>query len=247
MFKKKSNQSVKKIDKKEDLINLFNERIYFGPFSGLKIPENLYDILSLSEILGLYESCLHPIFGDLLNLNVKKAIIVGGNNGYYSAGISYLINPEDFYVFEMDKNMHALIESWYKKNDLKSPQILGEANDSNFLNYQDDVDLLLIDCEGAEETLLNPDKFNWQKKTNIILELHPFYVENLIHLISKRFSKTHEIKLIYDDFQEDDKIQKILSGLNLNIEYPKHPTHRWIMENDKKVFTSGSFMYLKCK
>ncbi len=245
-YKKKSNQSVK-TTKKEELKTFFNERVYFGPFSGLKIPENLYSVLSLSEILGLYESCLHPIFEDVLNKNIKNAIIVGGNNGYYTAGLSYLFNPENFYVFEMDERMHFLIESWYKKNDLKKPHILGEANDENFIEFQDGIDLLLIDCEGAEITLLNPDKFKWQKNTNIILELHPFYVNNLINLISKRFSKTHEIKLIYDDFQEDEKIQKILNGLNLNIEYSKHPTHRWIIENNNKIYTSGIFMYLKCK
>ena len=72
-YKKKSNQSVK-ITKKEELKTFFNERVYFGPFSGLKIPENLYSVLSLSEILGLYESCLHPIFEDVLNKNIKNAI-----------------------------------------------------------------------------------------------------------------------------------------------------------------------------
>lgn len=248
MFNRRKEEKNKiKFDKIENLIQLFNERVYFGPFSGLKIPEELYNILSLSEIMGFYESCLHPVFSDLLNKNVKNVILVGGNNGYYSAGISYLFNPSNFFIYEMNKNMHILIESWYKKNNLKLPQIRGEANVSNFINFQEKIDLLLIDCEGAEKFLLNPDHFIWQKNSNIILELHPFYVENLISLITERFSKTHYIELIYDDFQEDKKIQKILDGLNLNIEYPKHPNHRWIIENNKKVFTSGSFMYLKCK
>ena len=88
-YKKKSNQSVK-ITKKEELKTFFNERVYFGPFSGLKIPENLYSVLSLSEILGLYESCLHPIFEDVLNKNIKNAIMIISN---YKKGI-YARNRE---------------------------------------------------------------------------------------------------------------------------------------------------------
>ena len=141
-YKKKSNQSVK-ITKKEELKTFFNERVYFGPFSGLKIPENLYSVLSLSEILGLYESCLHPIFEDVLNKNIKNAIIVGGNNGYYTAGLSYLFNPENFYVFEMDERMHFLIESWYKKNDLKNT-CLYYTNRYLLISLRVEVEILTI-------------------------------------------------------------------------------------------------------
>ena len=40
----------KKSYSKEILKDHFNERIYFGPFSGLKIPENLYKILIITKI-----------------------------------------------------------------------------------------------------------------------------------------------------------------------------------------------------
>lgn len=246
MFNKKNNTHQSFHDKRQ-LKQLFNDRIYFGPFSGLKIPDNLYDVLSVAEIMGLYESCLHNTFSDLLNRDIKNIILVGGNNGYYTAGLSYIFSPEQYYVYEMDHKMHNLIESWYVKNNMSLPKILGEADDKNFVNFDADIDLLLIDCEGAEKILLNPEKFLWQKRSDIILELHPFYVDNLIALISKRFSSTHEIQLIYDDFNEDGKINQILKGLNMNVLYPQHPTHRWIMEDGKKVFTSGSFMYLKRK
>jgi hypothetical protein len=247
MFKKREIAATRKKINKEELKHYFNGRIYFGPFSGIKIPEELYSILSLSEILGLYESCLHHVFGDLLNKEVKNVVIVGGNNGYYSGGLSYILHPDKLYVYEMDEKMHPQISSWFIKNSLKLPVLLGEANTSNFNNFNEKVDLLLIDCEGAEETLLDPMLFEWQQKSNIIVELHPFYVKNLINIITKRFSLTHEIELIYDDFQEDEKIEKIITGLDLSIEYPKHPRHRWIIEGESKVYTSGLFMYLKCK
>lgn len=244
MFNKSNKKSLQP---KEALREYFNGRVYFGPFSGLKVPISLYKKLSLTEIMGMYESCLHPVFSDLLNKNIKNIILVGGNYGYYTAGLSYIFNPNEFLVYEMEDFMHPYILEWYKNSNLKKPTLLHEANELNFKSLNLDIDFLFMDCEGAEVELLDPQKFNWQKNTNIVAELHPFYVDNLVTIIKSRFEKTHNIELIYDDFFEDDKVSKILDGLNVNIEYNKHPTHRWIIEHDKKVYTSGLFVYLKVK
>lgn len=236
-----------KKDNKESLKDFFNSKIYFGPFTGLKVPDSLYKILTVSEILGMYESCLHPLFSQLFNRKIKNIVLVGGNNGYYSAGLSYLYNPEKLIIYEMFDKFHSIISSWFEKNNLTNYEILGEATIAEFKNWNHKTDLIFIDCEGFEVHLLNPIEFEWQKKADVIVELHPFYIDNLLNIIAKRFCETHEIEIIYDDFTEDEKIDKVLKGLNLNIEYSRHPNHRWITEDNKKVFTSGIFMFLKRK
>jgi hypothetical protein len=236
-----------KKDNKESLKDYFNNKIYFGPFTGLKVPDDLYKILSVSEILGMYESCLHPLFSQLFNRKIKNIVLVGGNNGYYSAGLSFLYNPEKLIIYEMFDKFHPIISSWFEKNNLKNYEILGEATITEFKNWKQKTDLIFIDCEGFEVHLLDPTEFEWQKRTDVIVELHPFFIDNLLNIIAERFNETHEIEILYDDFNEDDKIEKILNGLNLNIDYNKHPNHRWIIEENKKVFTSGIFMFLKRK
>lgn len=232
---------------KDDVAKLFGNRVYFGPFSGLKIPQKLVKVLTLTEIIGLYESCLHNVFSDLLNRDIKNVMIVGGNNGYYAAGLSYIFNPKKLWVYETAVHLHQNISLWFENNNLSTIQLLGEANQKEFNAINDNVDLLLMDCEGFEKVLLNPEEFQWQKKSDIIVELHPFYEENLVQLFTANFSQTHTIQLIYDDFNEDYKVTTILKGLNLTIEYDKHPNHRWISEEGNKVYTSGLFLYLKRK
>lgn len=238
--KKKSNLATK-----EMLIDKIGKRIYFGPFSGIKIPSVLSNMLTVSEILGLYESALHPIFSKLLNNNIENIILVGGNNGYYAAGINYILSPKKISIFESEIKFHNVINSWFIENKMSNYLLLGEANGNEFNKINTKIDFIFMDCEGFEIELLNPELFLWQQKTEILLELHPFYVENLISELVKRFKKTHVVELIYDDFNEDTKIKTILSGLDLNIKYNKHPTHRWIQEKGQKVYTSGVFMYLK--
>jgi len=235
----------KKPVSKDVLIEKVGNRIYFGPFSGLKIPKKLNKVLSVTEILGLYESCLHPVLNELINCNIKNIVLVGGNNGYYSAGLSYIFNPELIKIYETEKVLHEFIDAWYLENKLSKHEINGAATSEEFTKINSKIDFVFMDCEGFEVELLNPSKFLWQKKANVILELHPFYVDNLLSTLCERFRETHEIKIIYDDFNENLKIETLIKAFDIDIEYILHPNHRWIQENGKKVFTSGSFLFLK--
>ena len=79
-------------------------QIYTGPFAGLVIPDILKPSLKLAEALGLYEYALHRFFSDLINKDIKNIMVIGGHKGYYPAGLSNLLRPENMYVFEMDSN-----------------------------------------------------------------------------------------------------------------------------------------------
>jgi hypothetical protein len=231
----------------DSLIEKVGNRIYFGPFSGLKIPEVATKLLTVSEILGLYESCLHCKFEHLINNDIRNVVLVGGNNGYYAAGLSYIFNPISIKVYESDESFHNIINSWFDENNLNNSEISGKATIEEFQKFESNIDLIFMDCEGFEIDLLNPVNFPWQKKSNILLEIHPFYINNLVSTLSSRFRNTHKIQIIYDDFDENNKIDTILNGFELDIKYNKQPNHRWIKENGKKVYTSGVFMFLKIK
>lgn len=202
MFKKLFNSERK--FKKKDFKNFFGNEIYTGPFASLKIPNEVYNYLSVPEILGLYESCLHNSFSILLNHQINKVVLVGGNNGYYAAGISLLLNPEEINIFESETKWHKKIESWFVLNQFSNYKIGSSAEKTNFKKIEK-ADLLFIDCEGFESVLLDPEEFIWQKNANIIVEVHPFYIQNIVNLISKRFKNTHNIELIFDSFDEDKK------------------------------------------
>lgn len=232
----------------EIIAQKIGKQIYTGPFAGLKIPEILIPKMKLAEILGLYESCLHPTFSELINRKIENIMIIGGHKGYYSAGLSNFLRPKKMYVYEMDDAYFPLIETWIEKNKL-SPYIMGkEATKEILENFQDKIDFLLIDCEGAEMFLLQPDKFQWQKNTDVLVEIHHFYDHKIMGTMIERFRDTHEISVIYDDINEDVKINKILSGLGINGSFRGHPYHRWIFdENKRKIITNGVFLYLKRK
>jgi hypothetical protein len=223
-------------------------QIYTGPFAGLLIPDILKPILKLSETLGLYESALHRNFSDLVNKNIENIMIIGGHKGYYPAGLSNLLRPKNMYVFEMDKNFQPYIDAWISTNDLMPYQTFGEAKEEILLDWKNKIDFLLIDCEGAEDFLLQPDKFRWQKETDVLVEIHHFYDNKILGNLVSRFKNTHHLTIIYDEIAENEKIQNILDGLGLKGTFRGQPTHRWIFdENKNKIITSGIFVYMSLK
>ena len=224
------------------------KQIYTGPFAGLNIPEILIPKMKLAEILGLYEYCLHPIFSDLANRKIENIMIIGGHKGYYPAGLSNFLRPKKMYVYEMDDAYFPLIETWVEINNL-SPFIMGKEATTEILeNFNDKIDFLLIDSEGAEMFLLEPEAYKWQKNAYILVEIHHFYNNKIMGTMIERFRDTHEISVIYDDLNEDLKIKNVLSGLGINGSYRSHPSHRWIFDEDKhKIITHGVFLYMKRK
>ncbi|MCU7617831.1 hypothetical protein NZ698_11530 [Chryseobacterium sp. PBS4-4] len=230
------------------VLEKIGNQIYTGPFAGLIIPDILKPILKLSETLGLYESVLHRNFSDLINKNIENIMIIGGYKEYYPAGLSNLLRPKNMYVFEMDKNFQPYIEAWISINDLIPYQTFGEAKEEILLNWENKIDFLLIDCEGAEDFLLQPDKFRWQKETDILVEIHHFYDNKILGNLVSRFSDTHHLTIIYDEIAENEKIQNILDGLGIKGTFRGQPTHRWIFdENKNKIITSGIFVYMSLK
>ncbi|PWS31679.1 hypothetical protein [Pedobacter paludis] len=230
----------------EHLLKKTGGQIYYGPFSGLNIPDKLISELSVSEILGLYESCLFPVWEALLSKQVNNIMMIGGGHGYYSATLSYLFQPNETYIFEANMAYHEMIIEWCKYNKINTPNLFPLATQEILATWEKPVELLICDCEGGESYLLNPLVYTWQLNCDIVVEVHPFIVDNLVSDIIKKFKKSHRIKIIYDDFNEDDKIAKILNGFSLQkLQYDKHPNHRWILKDGAKVFTSGLFLFLE--
>ncbi len=227
--------------------NKIGKQIYAGPFAGLKIPESVSGKLNIYEVLGVYESCIRPFISDLINQSVKDIMIIGGNRGYYAAGFSYLFQPDNLYVYEMDEKFHPLIKSWIEPNNLKDFHIYKKADEESMKSWSQKLDLVLVDCEGAEYDLLDPQKYNWQKEVSMIVEVHYFYNNQILGTLLNRFQKTHHIEIVYDNLDENALIDNFLQQSSIKGFYPKQPWHRWIRKEDKRILTNGVFLYLKPK
>ncbi|RYD96674.1 MAG: hypothetical protein EOP50_06410 [Sphingobacteriales bacterium] len=224
-------------------------QIFFGPFATLRIPEELFPHLTIGEMIGTYESCLHGVINELIVQRPQSVVIIGANNGYYCAGLAYTMRPQRLLAFEMVPRLHPIARSWWECNDLPPMDLQGEATPEVLRNIQAPVDLLICDCEGAEEELLQPEAYTWQKDASIIVELHDFYRPGLTQRLVERFSESHDIRLLQDDPQELELNDKILGAVHpsywlTRFKIPLFPAHRWIQNGKHQMLTAGKFLYL---
>lgn len=229
--------------------NKFGNAIYAGPFQGMLVPSEVHGKLLPIELIGMYESALHKPIGEMVNRDVQDIVMVGGSNGYYPAGLSYLFNPATLAVFEMREYLHEQrIKQWFVKNNLKPYKEFGEATEESFYSIKGNVDLLFIDAEGVEAELVNPSKFEWQKNSDMIIEMHTFFRDRLANTILENVKDTHTVEIIYDSFEEAAKVTAILGLIPETVNVELFPNNRWIgATKETSTPTHGMWFVLKAK
>jgi hypothetical protein len=184
-------------------------RIISGPFKGVQMLEqSSWDPgARASMLLGLYER-------EVLEAIAARAaprrlmIDIGAADGYYAVGVLAAKLFEHVVCYESSEQGRHLIETFARANQVFNRiSIHGEAT----LSFANEVfekaaalemgltALVLMDIEGGEFDLLSEENLNRFARSSLIIELHPFAVEDgqakLVSLIATA-KNTHHMNLI---------------------------------------------------
>ena len=180
-----------KIDNKRKKLSkkIFEEAdgiVQYGYFKGMKLIYNsswgLTDKGSM--ILGFYES---EIVNEIFSNDDKRDIFIdiGGADGYYSTGALFSKKFNKCICFEIEKRSQKVIRKNAIINGVSDNlKIVGGATQESISNIITDLDinmsncLVLCDIEGAEFDLFNESILSMFSKAKIIIEIHPWMVDN---------------------------------------------------------------------
>jgi hypothetical protein len=243
---------------KRDLTNFLFQQwspiIRYGPFRGIALPKT--DTYGVAKILGLYESELHPVFESLPHFQPDVCVNVGSGEGIYCLGLAKLCPPSVPIVgidtseeclsaaqFNVDENVRLglLPADQIRLLGESTPAILEETLASSQRPF------VLMDCEGAEQTLLDPQHVPSLSRSLILVEVHPFVVPGIQQVIQERFSATHRITTIQQGAKnvhlpelrfvhENDKYMLCTEG--------RPETMEWMFLVPHTIPPSGSLHYL---
>lgn len=164
-----------------------------GPFAGMK---HNHRYLDLPTILGTYEIELHEVFDRLRSRDYLKVIDIGGAAGYYAVGMT-LWNPRcSVTAYEANPIYHESIRYLAKLNNVDSRlELQGFCNQNSLNDLGDELGkaFVLVDVEGYEMTLLNPEKVPALRTATILVEVHDCFVEGCTEAIIQRFQNSHKI------------------------------------------------------
>jgi len=180
-----------------NILRVTGNKVFSGPFKGMKLLSSKN--IPTKYLLGTYESELTSTIEELCTKSFDVIVDVGAAFGYYAIGFA-LRNPQSRIVaFEAKRIYHPLIRQAAQINNIEDRvdiQGLCEISSLSSSIFNSKRCLVLMDCEGGENILLDPFKIPGLKECYILVELHRITGVEITEIISKRFEDTHKITKI---------------------------------------------------
>ena len=168
------------------VFNLTNGIVNAGLYKSLKLSKdqnwkNLIDCDLSPKLLGIYEEQVQNKIVQLKkDHDLKYLVNFGSGEGYHAIGLLKNNYFEKCICFEIDKNTREILKKNCILNNVENKiKIFNEAN-FNLVSKELNDDqlkktLFLVDIEGYEFSLYNPDNLNFIKESFHLIENHEDY------------------------------------------------------------------------
>lgn len=174
-------------------------RVMAGPFAGMKYVARSIGSAYEPKLLGTYELELHPLVTNLCARKFPLIINVGAGEGYYAVGMAMRCPSANVIAFEGDHAGQELIRQAAQLNGVGDRvTIKGMCAPDDLAEFLTVIvpSLLVMDVEGGELSLLQPETIPALADCHILVELHDFIHPGLSAEIEARFRLTHRIEII---------------------------------------------------
>ena len=176
--------------------------VYSGPFVGMKYIKDSWFGSYIPKVLGIYERELHGALKTAIARKPGLIVDVGAAEGYYAIGLCRLLPDAKHIAFEIAPEAREMMAELATSNGCKGKlDIRGECDPAaleSALAGSENV-LAIIDVEGYEKVLVDPEKVPSLKKAMMLVELHPGRAPGINEILNERFGATHEIERIWGE------------------------------------------------
>lgn len=184
---------------KKKLHRVARGRVLAGPFEGMRYAERSAGSAFEPKLLGTYELELRPVIERLCAAGFGLIVNVGAGEGYYAVGMATRCASARVVAFESDERARALIRRMAEMNGVRERVRVEGLCEPEALARTIPADspcLLIVDVEGGELSLLNPETLPALKRCHVLVELHDFIRDDTSAEIESRFRHSHTIEKI---------------------------------------------------
>jgi len=164
-----------------------------GPFAGMSLDYELFPVHASPRFLGTYEQELHGVIERAIQLHPKYVLNVGCAEGFYAVGLAIRLSEAKVFAADADpKALSATMKNAQLNGVSAQVYPVGIVRPRQLGKYlKADASLVVMDCEGAEFSLLDPANDPILLRTNIIVEIHNKFGD--AQEIIQKFERTHNI------------------------------------------------------
>ncbi len=174
-------------------------KVYQGPFKDMQILHKFSwgDGDCASKLLGLYECELFDSIETVINDQPDMILNIGCAEGYYGIGLAKRTGVTTV-LFDINETAINIARENAQVNGVNrimfSTACAIEQYRVFLINPRNPF--IFMDCEGAEEEILDLEKIPELEKTTIMVESHDCNRPGLTLKLIDRFSSTHQINVI---------------------------------------------------
>jgi hypothetical protein len=174
----------------QQVASLTENRVASGPFTGMRLDYDALPVHGAPKFLGTYEQELHDCLERSISLAPLQVLNVGCAEGFYAVGLARRLPDAQIYAADADpKALRATLHNAELNGVSKRVAAVGIIKSGAFSRYLGPGSLLVMDCEGAEFDLLNPDTDPILLVTHILVEIH--HDVGSAKEITQRFANSH--------------------------------------------------------
>ncbi|CAG0939474.1 hypothetical protein BROC_00656 [Candidatus Brocadiaceae bacterium] len=169
--------------------------IISGPFAGMSYPRSRL-VSYCPKALGTYELELAEIIELLCSFRFELIVNVGAAEGYYAVGMALRNSQARVIAFEANSVVQKQLRKTIQANNLASRIDVRGWCDSESLSHSlvpGNCCLVIMDIEGAENTLLDPVTVPYLQHAYILVEIHDFVSKEIGASLLRRFEKSHKV------------------------------------------------------
>jgi len=176
-------------------------RIWGGPFKGMDYVATAAEGAVMPRLLGSYEGELHPHLQRFAEQDLEVVIDVGCAEGYYAVGLARLMPKVTVHARDINENALTACRELAAKNGVADRVIIGgEFKPQDFEAFAGRRALVMVDAEGAELDVLQPDLSPALAGFNLIVETHDIYRPGALATLQARFAPTHDVTLVEQQY-----------------------------------------------
>jgi hypothetical protein len=168
--------------------------IWSGPFRGMDYVAAATEGALLPRLLGSYEAVLHPHLLAFAAEGLDCVIDVGCAEGYYAVGLARLMPQVTVHAHDIEPAAQQACAALAARNGVaERVKIGGEFTPRDFEAFAGQRVLVMVDAEGAELDILQPELSPALAGFNIIVETHDIYRQGALATLMERFARTHDV------------------------------------------------------
>jgi precorrin-6B methylase 2 len=165
-----------------------------GPFAGMAYASEASEGALVPRLLGTYESELHPHLAAFAAAGIDTVVDVGCAEGYYAVGLARMMPGAAVHAYDIDEKARLACAELAARNGVADRVVVGgEFAPDGFEAFAGRRVLVMVDAEGAEIDVLQPQLSPALAGMNVIVETHDLYRAGALATLAERFSPTHDI------------------------------------------------------